>query len=221
MRPRTLALALVALAAAIGAGAAAGGPQRPHFSANVTNPWFPLRPGTRWVYTGVKDGKRSRDVVAVTHATKTIGGAPCVAVSDRLYLAGHLEERTTDWYTQDARGNVWYFGEATAELDARGRVTSTEGSWQAGVHGAEPGVFMPARPRVGQTARQEYWKGHAEDHFLVIGVFGRSAVLTKEWTPLEPDVLDHKLYVRGVGTVLEQSERGPLERNELVSVTRG
>ena len=197
------------------------------FSAHVDNPWFPLLPGTRWVYTGVKDGKRSRDVMMVTHVTRTIDGAQCIAVSDRLYLEGRLGERTTDWYTQDARGNVWYFGERTAELDAHGKVTSTEGTWTAGVNGAKPGVFMPANPRIGQSARQEYYKGHAEDHFKVIGLFNTvsprgapNTLLTQETTPLEPGTVDHKMYVRGIGTVLEQTERGGTERNELVSVTR-
>ena len=46
-------------------------------------------------------------------------------------------------------------------------------------------------------------------------------MLTEEWTPLEPSVLDHKLYVRGIGTVLEQSQKGPSERNELISVQKG
>jgi hypothetical protein len=186
----------------------------------VTNPWFPLAPGTRYVYTGIKDGKPSRDLVTVTRTTRTIDGAVCTAVADRLYLRGKLEERTTDWYAQDTSGNVWYFGEDTAELDRRGRVTSTEGTWLAGRNGARAGIYMPAHPRVGQTGRQEYLKGHAEDHFEVIGAFGRNAVLTEEWTPLEPGVLDHKLYVRGTGTVVEQTERGGDERNELVSVTR-
>jgi hypothetical protein len=99
-------------------------------------------------------------------------------------------------------------------------VTSREGTWLAGRDGAQPGIYMPARPRVGETGRQEYLKGHAEDHFRVIGVFGRNSVLTEEWTPLEPGVLDHKLYVRGVGTVVEQTEHGGDERNELVSVMR-
>jgi hypothetical protein len=217
------ALAAVAVATAAGAsGAASTG-----FSAHVSNPWFPLLPGTRYLYEGVKDGKPSRDTVTVTHRTKTIQGAPCVAVRDRLYIRGRLEERTTDWYSQDSRGNVWYFGEKTAELDAHGRVTTTEGSWQAGVHGARPGVFMPAHPHVGQAGRQEYYKGHAEDHFEVIGLFrpvtrldGRTVLLTKEWTPLEPGVVDHKMYARGIGTVLEQTEAGGSERNELVKVTR-
>jgi hypothetical protein len=201
----------------------------PGFSAYVTNPWFPLRPGTVSVYVGVKDGKPARDVVTVTHAVKTIQGAPCVVVRDRLYLNGKLEERTTDWYSQDRRGNVWYFGETTAELDAHGRVTSTEGSWQAGRDGAKAGISMPARPVPGRFGRQEFYKGQAEDHFEVLSrravvdvpyTSSRRALLTKEWTPLEPGVVDHKYYVRGVGTVLEQTVRGGDERQELVSVTR-
>jgi hypothetical protein len=190
------------------------------FSAHVTNPWFPLPPGTQWVYTGVKDGKRSRDVVTVMHATRTIAGAPCAVVHDRLYLDGRLEERTTDWYSQDAKGNVWYFGEQTAELDPNGRVTSTSGTWTAGVHGARAGIFMPASPQVGQSGRQEFLKGQAEDHFKVVSHYG-PVVLTQEWTPLEPGVLDHKFYARGIGVVLEQTERGGDERNELISMTHG
>jgi hypothetical protein len=200
------------------------------FSANVTNPWFPLRPGSVYVYRGVKDGKPARDVVTVTHETKIVDGAHCVVVRDQLYLAGKLEERTEDWYTQDKHGNVWYFGERTAELDERGHVKTTEGSWTAGANGAVPGVFMFAHPQVGKSARQEYYKGQAEDHFQVLSLskqvkvpfrsFG-VAMLTKEWTPLEPDVIDHKFYVRGIGTVLEVTAKGPLERNELVSFRRG
>jgi len=201
----------------------------PGFSAHVTNPWFPLRPGTVYVYRGVKDGKAARDVVTVTHRVRTIQGAPCAVVRDLLYLNGKLEERTTDWYSQDRRGNVWYFGEATAELDTRGRVATTEGSWQAGRDGARAGIYMPAHPVPGRFGRQEFYKGQAEDHFEVTTrrasvsvpyTSSHRALLTKEWTPLEPGVLDHKYYVRGIGTVLEQTVRGGDERQELVSVTR-
>src|SRR5436190_15610407 len=149
------------------------------FGAHVTNPWFPLRPGDRYVYVGVKDGKRARDVVTVEHGTRSIDGAPCAVVSDRLYLDGRLAERTTDWYSQDAKGNVWYFGEDTAELDAHRNVTSREGTWTAGVDGARAGVYITAHPRVGQTAQQEYLAGHAADHFAVIALFGNNRVLTK------------------------------------------
>jgi len=225
MKTRTLLTCIaIALFCAAAAGAAGRTPPMPpasSFSAHVTNPWFPLEPGTRWVYTGVKDGKHSRDVVIVLHGTKTIDGIPCVPVSDRLFLQSRLEERTTDWYSQDSRGNVWYFGENTAELDRHGHVTSTEGTWRTGVDGAKAGIFMPANPRVGQTGRQEFLKGHAEDHYKVVAIFGNKMLLTQEWTPLEPGVLDHKFYVRGIGNVLEQTERGGNERNELVSVTKG
>jgi hypothetical protein len=226
MRALMGALVLLALGSA---GAGAAGPTASGFSAHVDNPWLPLKPGTVYTYHGFKDGKPSVDVVVVTPHVKTIDGAPCVVVEDRLFLAGRLEERTTDWYTQDARGNVWYFGESTAELDRNGHVTSTEGTWQAGRSGAVPGIFMPANPQVGQSGRQEFYKGHAEDHFRVLdlrakvkvpGATSSRALLTEEWTPLEPGVLDHKLYVRGIGNVLEQSVKGPNERNELVSFVR-
>ena len=204
-------------------------PRPGDFVAGVDNPWFPLAPGTTFVYRGVKDGKSARDVFTVTHTTKTIQGVRCTAVRDRLYLAGRLEERTTDWYAQDRRGNVWYFGESTAELDRAGHVTSTEGSWQAGRDSAQAGIYMTARPMVGQSRRQEYYKGHAEDHFSILSLRGRvsvpfmtssRALLTKEWTPLEPGTLDHKYYVRGIGNVKEVTVKGPLERSELVSVQR-
>ena len=166
MKRRMLALVatLLGLAALLpGSTAVAGGPEPGRFTGRVTNPWFPLKPGTTYVYRGARDGKPARDVLTVTRRTKTIQGVRCVVVEDLLYLDGKLHERTNDWYTQDVDGNVWYFGEATAELDDKGRVTTTEGSWQAGRNGAKAGIFMPAHPTVGYTGRQEYYKGHAED----------------------------------------------------------
>jgi hypothetical protein len=198
------------------------------FSARVDNPWYPLKPGTTYTYRGVKDGHPSRDVLTVTHQPRTIDGAPCVVIQDRLYLSGYLGERTTEWYSQDGRGNVWYFGENTAELDKTGHVINTTGTWRAGVDGAKPGIFMFAQPQVGRSARQEFYKGQAEDHFQVLSLhasarvpYGSSsqAILTKEWTPLEPGTIDHKFYVRGIGTVLEQTVKGGKERAALVSVT--
>jgi hypothetical protein len=219
MLKSALVLTAIALAVSLPAdGVARSGSEG--FSARVTNPWFPLKPGTTYTYVGVKDGKPSRDVILVTRRTITIAGAPCVVVSDRLYLAGHLQERTLDYYSQNASGDVWYFGEDTAELDEKGHVTTTEGTWRAGVDGARPGIFIPAHPRVGQTGQPEFYKGHAQDHFRVVAFLGPNALRTEEWTPLEPGVLDHKLYVRSVGDVFERTVKGGDELNELVRVTR-
>jgi hypothetical protein len=79
---------------------------------------------------------------------------------------------------------------------------------------------MPATPRVGQRGLQEYWRGHAEDHFKVLAYLGKNTLLVEETTPLEPGVVDHKMYVRGTGTVLERTVKGGDELNELVSFVK-
>jgi len=197
------------------------------FTPRVTNPWFPLRPGRVLVYSGVKDAKRALDIVTARARTRLIDGVRTRIVEDRLYLAARLDERTRDYYAQDRCGNVWYFGEDTATLDAHGRVTSREGSFHAGVNGAQPGVFMQARPQRRRWFRQEWSPGQAEDAYRAVA-YGRHAVVpagsfrhalrTEERTALEPGVVDEKLYVRGIGTVLELALRGPREALRLVEV---
>jgi hypothetical protein len=197
------------------------------FSPNVTNKFFPLTPGKTLVYTGTKDGKKALDLVATTSRTRVVDGVSTRVVEDRLYLDNVLQERTSDYYTQDRCGNVWYFGEDTAELDRHGNVISAEGTWHAGVDGAQPGVFMQAHPQVGRKFRQEWYEGHAEDVFKVLsrssrvtvpyGSF-RHALRTEETTALEPDVLDNKYYVKGIGEVAELSVKGPKEALKLVEI---
>jgi len=206
-----------------------------HFTTRIDNAWFPLKPGIRYVYRGIETDGHTRDVVTVTRRTLTIQGVECRVVHDDVFLDGVLAETTEDYYTQDVDGNVWYFGEDTAELDAKGHVTSREGTWRTGRDGAEAGIFMEANPQVGHTYRQEFLRGHAEDHFQVVsltkdvrvpyGHFGRnplrqSVLLTKEWTPLEPRIVDHKYYVRGIGEVRETTVKGPLETLNLVRITQ-
>ena len=196
------------------------------FTAKVTNPWFPLVVGRTMVYTGVKDGKRALNVIVVSRHVKRVDGVSTRVVEDRLYLNDVLEERTRDYYAQDRCGNVWYFGEDTATLDARGKVTSTDGSFHAGVDGAEPGVMMQAKPEVGRWFRQEWYAGQAEDRFKVIstratmtvpyGAF-RRVLRTEERTRLEPDV-DNKYYVRGVGEIFEGAVKGDQEALRLVEI---
>jgi hypothetical protein len=200
------------------------------FSPHVDNPWYPLDPGTVYRYQGQEDGAAVTDVVHVTRRTKRIGGVRCRVVRDRLLKGGRVREDTRDYFAQDSGGTVWYFGEDTRELDRHGHTTSREGSWRSGVKGARAGVFMPAHPRVGQAFQQEHFEGHAEDHFRITslsahvrvayGAF-RGAMRTREWTPLEPGVRDRKVYVRGIGDVLEATLKGGSEHLELVSYRRG
>jgi len=217
----------------IESGAGPGWPKTLHpsdFVRRIDNPWFPFKPGNKWHYRGVDADGRFVDNMRVTHRTKKIEGVRITVVHDVVRKGGKPREITNDFYAQDRHRNIWYFGENTRELDRRGHVTSREGSFKAGRDGARPGVLIPGDPRVGQTARQEFYKGHAEDHFKVLGtsadvtspyVSSRHAVRTREWTPLEPKVFENKYYVRGVGDVKEKTVKGPKERLHLVSFHQG
>lgn len=204
-------------------------PSPAQFTAGVVdNRWFPLRPGNRLVYRGTEDDTKLRDVFDVTHRTRVVDGVTCRVVRDRVFEDGVLREVTTDWYAQTKRGTVWYFGERTALLNDKGQVVSREGSFQSGRDGAEAGIFMPAHPRVGDTFKQEDYPQHAEDSATILDlgaavsvpvVGSHHALLTRETTPLEPGVVDHKFYVRDIGTVREVTIKGGDEVLELVSVT--
>lgn len=193
----------------------------------VDNPWFPLKPGTRWDYRGSEDGDRTHDVMIATYRTRVVDGVTCRVVFDRVWTNGRLGERTRDFYAQTRRGTVWYFGERTATLDRHGHVISREGSFLSGVDGAEAGVFMTPHPRPGPAFFQEFYPGHAMDVFTVVRrgahvsvplVSSDHALLTRETTPLEPGVVDHKYYVRDIGTVREVTVKGGHERLHLVGI---
>jgi hypothetical protein len=197
------------------------------FSPKVTNPLFPQVPGRTYVYTGTKDGKAALDVVTPTSKTRVIDGVTTRVVQDRLYLDNLLEERTADYYAQDECGNVWYFGEDTATLDENGQVVDTEGSFHAGTDGAQPGVFMEAKPEIGRWFRQEWFAGHAEDQFRALSVTAsvkvpagsfKNVLQTEEKTALEPGVIDNKYFVRGIGEVEELAVKGGTEKLVLVEI---
>ena len=194
-------------------------PPASDFVAHVDNPWFPLTPGTVLTYRGDDEGTPATDVFHVTHETKTIAGIRATVVHDRVYEHGRVTERTTDWYAQDDGGNVWYLGEDTATYKPDGSLESRAGTWRAGVGGGHAGIFMPARPRVGDRGWQEYDRGNAQDRYRILRV-GRETMLVQETTPLEPGVVDHKTYRRGTGTITEQTIRGGREQYRLVSVRR-
>ena len=244
MRKR-LGLTLVLLLCVIGAGAAFLAnrssphakahalavlqiPPRGDFVQTIDNPYFPLKPGTTFTYRGTQDGEPRVVTVFVTHETKSIAGVSATVVLDQVLVAGKPEEKTFDWYAQDKYGNVWYLGEDSSDF-VKGKWVRSDGSWETGVAAAKPGVVMKAHPSIGAPYRQEYFKGHAEDVARVLGreehltvPYGtfRHVLETSEWTPLEPGVIEHKYYVRGVGNIGTVMVKGGSETEQLVSITK-
>jgi hypothetical protein len=198
------------------------------FVASVDNPWFPLAPGTVWTYRATSDEGAETIVVTVTDRTRVVQGVPTTVVHDVVTDArGRTVEETFDWYAQDTAGNVWYFGEDTTAYD--GNRASTEGSWQAGVDGAEAGLLMPAKPRVGDGYAQEYRAGVAEDRGRILALHEQrkvpagayvDVVQTEDTTPLEPGLVERKYYARGVGVIFEEDVAGGSEVVELVELRR-
>jgi hypothetical protein len=197
-----------------------------NFVSSVDNPLYPLKPGTLWEYTVNKEGATEKVVITVTRETKKILGVTTTVVHDVVTEGGRVVEDTWDWYAQDREGNVWYFGEATTKTD--GGKSSTEGSWQAGLNGARPGFIMEAHPKAGDSYRQEYAPGVAEDRADVLSLNESVTVRkgsftgclkTKDYSPLKLDLVENKVFCPGVGQVLVVHVKGPAEREELVSIT--
>jgi hypothetical protein len=197
------------------------------FSTRITNPYFPLPVGRKLIYRGIKDGQTQKDVVTVTRRTRLVTeGIRARVVTDVATHNGKLLEKTSDWYAQDKNGNVWYLGEQTAAYNRDGTV-DTSGSWEAGVHDAEPGIVMKAHPRIPAAYRQEYLRGEAEDTAWVVRVGGTVTVphgtfhhilVSLEATRIEPGRYDKKIYAPGIGIVAETAITGPRETARLVRV---
>lgn len=180
-----------------------------NFVSEITNPYFPLKPGTVFKFEGTRDGVARRDDMTVTAETKVIMGVTTVVVRDVASSDTEIVEKTVDWYAQDKDGNVWYFGEDTAEY-AKGKVTNTDGTWMAGVDGALPGIIMQATPKVGESYRQEYRPGVAEDYAKVVktdatagGPSGKytNVVVTEDTDLLDKAKFEHKWFAPNVGPI--------------------
>jgi len=240
LRSVVLAIAVLALTACGGSSKSSSGstplPQgtKPakldpsNFTTEIDNPYWPMRPGSHWVYRELEDGEAQRVDVTVTDRTKVLGGITARVVHDQVTRKGQVIEDTFDWYAQDSDGNLWYLGEDTKEYE-NGKLKSTEGSWAYGVDGAQPGVVVPADPKQGMRYREEYYAGHAEDAAEVLNVgsqvqvpYGRyqDAMVTRNYSSLEPTVEEMKLYAKGVGPVMELLVSGGSGRTELLSFER-
>jgi hypothetical protein len=201
------------------------------FTIEIDNPYWPLSPGSRWSYRETDGkGEARRVEVTVTDRTKTIAGVEARVVHDLVTTPdGEKVEDTFDWYAQDSKGNLWYLGEDTKEYEG-GKVVSTEGSWEHGVDGAEAGIIVAAEPKQGLTYREEYYAGKAEDAAEVLDVgakvqvpYGRfeGAMITRNFSGIEPNVEELKFYAKGVGPVLELLVSGGAGRTDLLSYAKG
>jgi hypothetical protein len=229
-------LAIAFIGAGCGGGDSAALPQGSeqvsldpaNFTTEIDNPYWPMAPETTWVYRETDaEGNEQTVTVTVTDETRDVMGIETRIVHDLVTENGAPVEDTYDWYAQDADGNIWYFGEETAEY-GNGKVVSTAGSWEAGVDGAQPGIAVPAVPEVGLTYRQEYYAGEAEDAAMVLSLAEKveapagaytGVLLTKDYTPLHPEILEYKFYARGVGPVVVLGVSGGIGREELVGHT--
>lgn len=186
-------------------------------STNLTNSYFQFQPGKKYIYEGQTEDGLEHIEVQLLASTKTVMGITCIVVNDKVWLDGNLLEDTDDWYAQDNDGNVWYMGEDVDNFSPDGTLRDHAGAWEADVDGAKPGLIMLADPKPGMKYRQEYYFDEAEDQAEVLelgltlsvphGTFA-NCLKTKEWTELEPDVLDNKFYAPGIGLIREVNQDG-------------
>lgn len=197
-----------------------------HDPLKIDNKYFPLKTGTIMIYNGTdEDGKSTSDIFTVTNDTKQIQGITTRVVNDSAFVEGDLVEPTADWYAQDDSGNVWYMGEFTTDLT--NKKNPHEGSWEAGVKGARAGIIMLAEPKVGDTYEQEFAKGEAEDKGTVLslnenvsvpyGTFS-NVLKTKDFSKLEPDIVENKYYAQNIGEIKELIVKGGSEEMTLIQI---
>jgi hypothetical protein len=192
------------------------------------NPYFPLAIGDQWTYASPGEV----DTVRITSATKSISGVTCIVSHDVVTTDGDLSEDTDDWFAQAKNGDVFYCGEQAKQYESfdgddprEPELVGIEGSFKAGRDGAQTGILFLAAPTVGALYRQEFDLGNAEDLGEVLSTtyaFGQSAeldqfvpqalaqllcsgncVVTRDFSPLEPDAVERKYYAPGIGDFLE------------------
>ena len=195
-----------------------------HNPLKIDNKYFPLKPGTTMIYNGSSDGDPTRDVFAVSNETKEILGIPTRVIHDDGYVKDKHEEMTNDWFAQDDQGNIWYMGEFTTDLSNK---KSHEGSWEAGVKGARAGIIMEAIPKVGDTYNQEFSKGVSEDKGSVLSLNEKVSVpygsfsnvlKTKDFSPLEPKIVENKYYAQNIGEIKALNVKGEQEKETLIQI---
>lgn len=156
------------------------------FVAAIDNPWLPYAADTTWTYDLVVGFEEGNQQVIVEPDTVEIAGIDATAVTTRTQ-AGALSETTTDYFAQDSAGNVWWLGR--------------DGQWEAGVDGAEAGLAMPARPRIGDGWRLGLAPGVMEDRVTLLAITDEDVVVLELRSDLQPGSVTTLTYERGIGLI--------------------
>jgi hypothetical protein len=204
-------------------------------STNIDNEWFPLKPGTQFVYEGYteEDGERipHRVVFTVTDLTKVIDGVRTVVVWDRDYSAGQLEETELALFAQGNDGNVWHLGQYP-EVYEEGKLVEAP-TWIHGIEGARAGITIKAKPQLGGPSYSQGWGPAVNwtDRAQVAQMDQQTCVpfdcyegvlVTEEFSREEPNAFQLKYYARGVGNVRVgwKGEDATKETLELVDIVQ-
>ena len=184
------------------------------FVSHIDNAYFPLTPGSKWVYESTKtDGSTERIEIEILQETRVVNGVTATILHDSVFVDDQLVEDTFDWFAQDTDGNVWYLGEDVDNYE-NGVLVDHSGSWEWGVDGALPGVYMWADPaaHMNEEYYQEYYVGVAEDQGKVLsatenvtvpaGAFS-NVVQTYDFSSLDTEIQGQKFYAPGVGVIKE------------------
>ena len=186
--------------------------EKANFSSTGRNTYFILEPGYQMRFEGTEDGKPGRLVITVLDQTMQLDGVETRVVEERETSADQLVEVSRNYFAIDrSTGDVYYFGE-DSQTYRDGKVAGNGGSWWSGKDGAHFGLFMPAKPVVGQKFYQELAPNVAMDRCEITsrselmkvpaGNF-ENCLKTSETSPLEPDSQEYKLYAPDVGLVID------------------
>ncbi|MGE0825548.1 MAG: hypothetical protein AB7G75_16905 [Candidatus Binatia bacterium] len=193
------------------------------------NPYLPLAIGNQWGYAGGEETIK----IEVLNETKLIEGVTCIVVRDQVSIDGDLHEDTDDWFCQAKNGDVYYGGEEVKDFESfdgdnsrRPELVSIDGSFKHGRDGDKGGILFFMSPIPGQVCRQEFSVATAEDVAEVLSItysFGANpdldrfvpqnlaellcssgnCVVTKEYSPIEPETVERQYYTPGIGVFLE------------------
>lgn len=196
-------------------------------STAINNKYFNLPVGRKLVYEGdTNEEGKERVEITVPGDTKVILGVTTLIYIDKVWLDDELVEYTKDYLAQDIYGNVWYFGEDVNNYED-GVLKDHEGAWLAGVDGAQPGIWIKSTHITGDSYKQEYYQGKAEDMRDVSSVgeplkvrMGSYTDCIKmyDWTPLDKDSREFKHYCSEVGAMVLETKPNTSERLELIKI---